>query len=169
MSNIKSLAQRVKTKLGAKESLDRGSEPDSGTGETEKKRSSDDTEDERNEIEIKSADTETDVTRELSRDLGIRFGYSLSSYSSVLMRWENKKPRVSDGGRGKESPDILECVFRKGKWRVSYTVGPDSWCIDSTDDRREALKTVCWVMENGIDENVREMRENHSATAVSGS
>ena len=169
MSNIKSLAQKVKTKLGAKESVDTGSEPDSGTGETEKERSSDDTEDERNETDIKSADTETDVTRELSRDLGIRFGYSLSSYSSVLMRWENKKPRVSDGGRGTESPDTLECVFRKGEWRVSYTVGPESWCIDSTDDRREALKTVCWVMENGIDENVREMRENHSATAVSGS
>jgi hypothetical protein len=175
MSGIKSFVRKVKTKLGSKEDAE-DTEPESitETGNVEKECSSEQaeketTETEAGEAEGEDSETDTGAPRGLARDLGKRFGYSLLSYSSVLVRWENQKPEVGSGRMETDSPDIIECILRKGKWRVSYTIGPNSWCIDSADDRREALKTVCWVMENGIDENVREMRENHNETAVSGS
>jgi hypothetical protein len=179
MSGIKSFTRKLKTKLGAGtlESHDdadrvlenRVEEDNHRTdGEVNGTKTKNEGRSEPEEQNHESGGSSED-TRNLSCDLGARFGYSVLSYSPLLIRWKKEPvPHACDGGRGVDIPDMVECVLKDGEWRVCYSDGADSEVIDSAEDRREALKTVCWVMENGVDEKVQEMSDHKDETTVPG-
>lgn len=179
MPSIKSFARKLKTKLGAgtlenhddtdRVPENRVDEDDHRTdGDVNGTKTKSEERSEPEEQNHESGGSAEDI-RNLARDLGRQFGYSVLSYSPLLIRWERKpKPHACDGGRGVDTPDMLECVLKDGEWRVCYSDGADSEVIDSAENRRQALKTVCWVMENGIDEKVRGMIDDRDEAIAPG-